>query len=110
MHLLLGIPLVRASVTFQTIYTGTDGGYQELGVQHGDVELEAALGEDENSVTDDSWLQYETPARYGINPCGCKTSYQHIHGENSNGVKSATQQRQSYGFIPDFPYLGSCYP
>ena len=56
-HLLLGIPLVQASVTFQTIYTGTDGGYQKLAAQQGDAELGAFLGDDENLVTDDSWLQ-----------------------------------------------------
>lgn len=54
-HLLLGIPLVRASVTFQTVYTGTNGGYRELAAHEGDTEL--AVGEDENLVTDDSWLQ-----------------------------------------------------
>jgi hypothetical protein len=55
-HLLLGIPLVRASVTFQTIYIGTDGGYRELVARRG-AELGAAMGEDEDLVTDDSWLQ-----------------------------------------------------
>lgn len=55
-HLLLGIPLVRASVTFQTIYTGTDGGYRELAVQEADTES-GAMGENEDLVTDDSWLQ-----------------------------------------------------
>jgi hypothetical protein len=55
-HLLLGIPLVRASVTFQTIYTGMDGGYRELAAQEG-AELGEPMVEDEDFVTDDSWLQ-----------------------------------------------------
>jgi len=55
-HLLLGIPLVRASVSFQTIYTGADGSYRELAAQ-GDAEQAAAGTENEDIVTDDSWLQ-----------------------------------------------------
>ena len=44
---LLGIPLrvVRASVSFQTIYVCRDGGYREL-VAQGDAELGAAINEE----------------------------------------------------------------
>ena len=61
-HLLLGIPLVSASTTFQTIYIGADGGYRLLGTDdvaetgEGDV---AATGEgDDNAMaTTKSTLQ-----------------------------------------------------
>jgi ATP-dependent DNA helicase PIF1 len=56
-HLLLGIPLVRASATFKTVYIGPDGSNRELAVQDPDAELAAGGGEDENLVTDDSWIQ-----------------------------------------------------
>ena len=54
-HLLLGIPLVRASTTFQTIYIGAEGGFRELGTEEGAM----ANGEGENNpaATTESWLQ-----------------------------------------------------
>lgn len=55
-HLLLGVPLVRTSVAFQTQYIGEEGGMRELEDEN---ELEAD-GEEvggERRVTGDSWLQ-----------------------------------------------------
>jgi hypothetical protein len=50
-HLLLRIPFVRTSVTFQTIYTGTNGKYRELELAaQGERELGAVIGEDEISL------------------------------------------------------------
>ncbi|KAJ7589924.1 hypothetical protein C8J56DRAFT_888136 [Mycena floridula] len=56
-HLLLGIPLVCSSVTFQTIYLGKDGEMRELQVEcdnSGDTE---DGNEGSRHVTGDSWLQ-----------------------------------------------------
>jgi hypothetical protein len=56
-HLLLGIPLVRASTSFQTVYLGAEGGYRELLVNESTGEGEMAGAEEDPSLTSDSWLQ-----------------------------------------------------
>jgi len=57
-HLLLGIPLVCMSVTFQTLYIGVEGRFRELGVNDGE-EAEIALveGGEDQPVTDESQIQ-----------------------------------------------------
>ena len=59
-HLLLGIPLVRISATFQTLYIGTEGGFRELATRNNSVDeaqLAVTEGEDDRPVTDDSSIQ-----------------------------------------------------
>ncbi|KAJ3505917.1 hypothetical protein NLJ89_g7163 [Agrocybe chaxingu] len=57
-HLLLGIPLVRASASFQTLYIGPEGGMRELGEEDiNENALEGAGAEGERRVTSDSWIQ-----------------------------------------------------
>ena len=57
-HLLLGIPLVRTSVTFQTLYIGAEGGFRELGVNDGETaEIALAEGGEGQPVTDESRIQ-----------------------------------------------------
>jgi hypothetical protein len=59
-HLLLGIPLVRTSVTFQTLYIGAEGGFRELGTNDDgsdEAQLAAAEGEEDRAVTDESSIQ-----------------------------------------------------
>jgi len=53
-HLLLGIPLVRASTTFQMVYIGAEGGFRELGMEEEAVATDKG---EETSVTTESWLQ-----------------------------------------------------
>jgi ATP-dependent DNA helicase PIF1 len=45
-HLLLGIPLVRASVTFHTVYIGADGGFRQV---HIDNDKSSNVAEHDNS-------------------------------------------------------------
>ena len=52
-HLLLGIPLVRTSVSFQTLNIREDGGMRELE----ENEEEAVDDPDQRRVTGDSWIQ-----------------------------------------------------
>jgi hypothetical protein len=52
-HLLLGIPLVRTSVTFQTLHLGEDGGMRQLQTDEDD----GAEDVDGRPVTGDSWFQ-----------------------------------------------------
>lgn len=52
-HLLLGIPLVRASVSFQTLNLGAEGGIRELQTNDDD----GVEDPDERRVTGDSWFQ-----------------------------------------------------
>lgn len=54
-HLLLGIPLVRTSVVFQTLNLSAEGSLQQLQEQTNHVNID--MPEDERSVTMDSWLQ-----------------------------------------------------
>ncbi|KAF9536267.1 hypothetical protein CPC08DRAFT_590772, partial [Agrocybe pediades] len=59
-HLLLGIPLVRASSSFKTIYIGAEGSFREIGEQQADNETSAEEqmeGVGERTVTKESWLQ-----------------------------------------------------
>jgi ATP-dependent DNA helicase PIF1 len=51
-HLLLGIPLTRASVTFETLYIGTDGAFRQLGTN-----VDEADAEGDRTVTSDSAIQ-----------------------------------------------------
>lgn len=58
-HLLLGIPLVRTSVSFQTLFLDRDGSMREL-EDEDDEALEADEMENAGGgrrVTGDSWLQ-----------------------------------------------------
>lgn len=53
-HLLLSIPLVRTSVSFQTLHLGAEGGMRELQPEDEEgVELDS----DERPVAGDSWIQ-----------------------------------------------------
>jgi hypothetical protein len=56
-HLLLGIPLVRTSVSFQTLNLGAEGGIRELHTNEGDL----AEDPDEREVTGDS-LHFDGPS------------------------------------------------
>ena len=59
-HLLLGIPLVHISATFQMLYIGTEGGFCELATRNNSVDeaqLAVTEGEDNHPVTDDSSIQ-----------------------------------------------------
>ncbi len=59
-HLLLGIPLVRTSVTFQSLNLARDGSLRALGTTAGDAaeEIDEPIeGEGNRVVTDRSWLQ-----------------------------------------------------
>jgi len=49
-HLLLGIPLVCSSITFQTLYIGAEGGYRELAPNADELDdAQLALAEGENN-------------------------------------------------------------
>ena len=70
-HLLLGIPLVRRSVTFQSLYIGAEGGFRELGVNDNasdEAQLAVAEGEEDRPVTDESSIQ-----RYMKRPAAMET-------------------------------------
>lgn len=55
-HLLLGIPLVRTSVTFQNLNLSKNGSLHALVERRGD-EAEAAMDIDDQAVTGQSWIQ-----------------------------------------------------
>jgi len=57
-HLLLGIPLVRSSTSFQTLYLASEGSMRPLEqADEGDVDREPGNADDGRPVTDESWLQ-----------------------------------------------------
>lgn len=61
-HLLLSVPLVRTSVSFQTVNLASEGSYRELDILPEDpIEEQAGDGEEDGRtgrrVTGDSWMQ-----------------------------------------------------
>jgi hypothetical protein len=56
-HLLLGIPLVHASTTFQTIYISAEGGFRELGTEEDAMANGGEESDGNPTATTESWLQ-----------------------------------------------------
>lgn len=58
-HLLLGIPLVRSSVSFTNLNLSSGGALRELtrAAEEGDMDVDAPPADDSEAVTGDSWVQ-----------------------------------------------------
>ncbi|KAK6972287.1 hypothetical protein R3P38DRAFT_2481780, partial [Favolaschia claudopus] len=56
-HLLLGVPLVRTSVSFQTLTIAAEGGVREVHAVDRDDEGSMAEDPEEREVTGDAWFQ-----------------------------------------------------